>query len=101
MKRLARGILWLHARRRVINTWFVRAVSFYFGYKILHHEIYEKPTAEPLLIFLGLWLCGIAPASFFDGIRKVGAAAQSELEQKAELVPTDPDVTPDKPKPGA
>lgn len=101
MKRLARGIMWLYARRRALNTWVVRAVSFYFGYKILHHEIYEKQTAEPLLIFLGLWLCGIAPASFFDGIRRIGAPAESEVEHQASAVPTDPNVTSDKPKPGA
>jgi hypothetical protein len=90
----------MYARRRVVNTWFVRAVSFYFGYKILHHEIYEKQTAEPVLIFLGLWLCGIAPATFFDGIRKI-AGAESDMEHQAELVPVDPDVTSDNTNPGA
>lgn len=68
-------IAWAHARRKTINAWVIRGVSFYFGYRILNHEIYDKESAEPLLIFLGLWLCGIAPASFFDGIRKVGGAA--------------------------
>lgn len=57
----------------------VRVASFYFGYRILHHEIYEIAHPEPLLIFLGLWMCGIAPATFFDGLRKIGQSAESAL----------------------
>lgn len=64
-------VRWLHARRKRLNVWAVRVVSFYFGYRILNQQIYVAKTADPLLIFLGLWLCGVAPASFFDGIRKV------------------------------
>lgn len=77
-----RLIVWAHRNRRTINAWVVRIVSFYFGYRILNHEIYGKQTAEPLLIFLGLWLCGIAPATFFDGIRQIGVSVQSEIEKQ-------------------
>ena len=76
--RLLDGVLWLHHRRKTINAWVVRAVSFYFGYKILDHEIYGRAQAEPLLVFLGLWLCGIAPATFFDGVRRMASAASVE-----------------------
>jgi hypothetical protein len=74
-------VRWAHDHRRKINAWIVRVVSAYFGYKVLSHEIYEVDKADPLLIFLGLWLCGIAPATFFDGIKKVGVDAKSELER--------------------
>lgn len=77
-QRLLAGVLWLHTRRRTVNAWVVRGVSFYFGYKILDHEIYSQGQADPLLIFLGLWLCGIAPATFFDGIRRMGGVASVE-----------------------
>jgi hypothetical protein len=69
-KKLAQGALWLQSRRRMLNAWVVRAVSFYFGYKILNHEIYHADHTDALLVFLGLWLCGVAPATFFDSMRK-------------------------------
>lgn len=88
-QRLLAGVLWLHHRRKTVNAWIVRAVSFYFGYKILSHEIYGRQSAEPLLVFLGLWLCGIAPATFFDGVRRMGALASTEPtnedKEKAKL----------------
>lgn len=49
----------------------VKAGSFVGGVAILRHEIFQATTAEPLLVFLGLWLCGIAPATFFDGLRRL------------------------------
>jgi hypothetical protein len=61
-----------------LRRWGVRIASFYFGYKILHREVYEVETAEPLLIALGLWLCGIAPADIFDGLRKMGDRVTGE-----------------------
>lgn len=89
-QRIIRGVLWLHARRKRVNAWIVRAVSFYFGYRILRYEIFDKANADPLLIFLGLWLCGVAPASFFDGVRRVGSVTD-EIQI--------PDATPEPPKP--
>lgn len=63
---------WIYGQRKEVRRWIIRAVAFYFGYKILHREIYEIDSPEPLLIALGLWLCGIAPADIFDGLRKMG-----------------------------
>lgn len=84
MKRWAR---WVAGRRSAVVRLAVRALSFYVGYRILHHEIYETDTSEPVLIFLGLWLCGLPPALFFDGLRKLGQSAQTELENAADATP--------------
>lgn len=51
------------------------------GVAILYHEVWVADTAEPLLVFLGLWFVGIPPAMFFDGLRKVGEQAKSEMEE--------------------
>ena len=61
-----------------LRRWALRIVAFYFGYKILHRQVYEVDQAEPLLIALGLWLCGIAPADIFDGLRKLGDRVTTE-----------------------
>lgn len=61
-----------------LRRWALRIVAFYFGYKVLHRQVYEVDQAEPLLIALGLWLCGIAPADIFDGLRKLGDKVQTE-----------------------
>lgn len=87
-------VRWANVHRRQLNAWFVRAVSFYFGFKILQHEIYHKDHVEPLLIFLGLWLCGVAPATLFDSLRK----GRDELSRGGTL--EDPDVTRGKPSNG-
>lgn len=87
MRRIARGVLWLHHRRKTINRWVIRVVSFYFGYRILEHEVYEVEHVEPLIFFFGLWLVGIAPASFIEGLKKVGQQAKGALEEMAEDVP--------------
>lgn len=85
--------LWAYARRELFlalyargRTWAIRIGSFYAGFKILHHEIYESTSAEPILVFLGLWLCGIAPATFFDQLRRIGVSLQSELDKQTEDV---------------
>lgn len=67
------------ARERVGNT-ALKCAAFIAGVVILFHEVWLADTAEPLLIFLGLWLCGIPPAMFFDGLRKLGQRTRSELE---------------------
>lgn len=101
LARLRAGGLWLHARRKKVNAWAIRAVSFYFGYTILHHEIYTAKTTDPLLVFLGLWLCGVAPATFFDSMRKANdvlRAATDTSEEPPEIAPahpTDPKEKPD------
>lgn len=96
MRRLARAILWLHQRRKIVNRWIVRVVSFYFGYQILRHEVYEVEHVEPLVFFFGLWLIGIAPASFIDGLKKVGVTARSSLEDLAGDVDGAPEEPPAK-----
>lgn len=78
--KILRGLRWLHSRRRTINAWVVRAVSFYFGYKILNHEIYHAEHTDPILVFLGLWLCGVAPATFFDSMRKAQDVLRSATD---------------------
>lgn len=78
--RLVRAIAWLHARRGKINRLILKAAGFYFGYRILHHEIYEADSAEPILIGLGLWLAGVPVATFFDGLKKLGAQAEEQVK---------------------
>lgn len=80
--RTRRALLWCYAHRSGLRTSLVRLSSFAAGYKILHHEIYETGSSEPLLVFLGLWLCGIAPATFFDQLRRIGVSLQSELDNQ-------------------
>lgn len=75
------ALTWIYAQRKAIRRWIIRAVAFYFGYKILHREIYVIDHPEPLLIALGLWLCGIAPADIFDGLRKVGDEVGKNIDQ--------------------
>lgn len=83
--RLVRAIAWLHARRGKINRLILKAAGFYFGYRILHHEVYETDTAEPLLVALGLWFMGIPLASFFDGLKKLGASAEQAVKDSAAV----------------
>lgn len=78
--RLVRGIAWLHTRRGKINGLVLKTAGFYFGYRILHHEIYETDSAEPILIGLGLWLAGVPVATFFDGLKKLGAQAEDQVK---------------------
>lgn len=59
-------------------------LAFLAGVAILYHEIVLVETAEPLLVFLGLWLCGVPPAIFFDGVRRLGESAQSSLSEALE-----------------
>lgn len=71
-----------------VRRYTIRAVSFAGGILILHREIYEVPHPEPLLIFLGMWLCGVAPAQFFDGLKRMGQEAQTGVEDMAAEVPS-------------
>lgn len=79
-----RALVWLIERRNRTKTLVIRVGTFYAGYRVLHHEVYEASTSEPLLIFLGLWLCGIAPATFFDQLRRLGVSLQSELDKQTK-----------------
>jgi hypothetical protein len=75
-----------------IKRAFIRIASFVGGVLILHREIYEVQHPEPLLIFLGLWLCGIAPATFFDGLKKMGQEAKGTLDEAAGSTPQKPEL---------
>lgn len=61
-----------------LRRWAARLAAFYFGYKILHRQVYEVEEANEILIALGLWLCGVAPADIFDGLRKLGDKVTGE-----------------------
>lgn len=95
MARWQRVMLWSLRQQKGLRAWVIRGVTFYFGYRILNHEVYETETAEPLLVVLGLWLCGIAPATFFDSLRKGAAAVQAELGKAAEATNVVDDPTPE------
>lgn len=87
--RWATALRWASSARTAI----IRVGSFYAGYRILHHEIYETDTAEPLLVFVGLWLCGIAPATLFDSLRRLGISLQNQVEAAASDTPHRKDST--------
>lgn len=59
----------------------LRGLAAVAGAAILYHEVYIADTAEPLLVFLGLWLLGIPPALFFDGLRKMTGAVNESVDQ--------------------
>lgn len=73
---------WPKIKRQVI-----RLASLVGGLLILKREIYDVEHPEPLLVFLGLWLCGIAPATFFDGLKKIGQEAKGQLDDAAGAAP--------------
>jgi hypothetical protein len=81
MDRVRAALAWIYRQRKLVRRWAVRIVSFYFGFKILHHEIYDVDSPEALVIALGLWLCGIAPADMFDGLRKLGDVGKDGVEK--------------------
>lgn len=58
-------------------AWLPKLAAFFGGIYVLYHEVVIADTAEPLLIFLGLWAIGIPPATFFDGLRRMGQDAKS------------------------
>lgn len=81
MDRVRAGLAWIYRQRKKVRRWVIRLVAFYFGYRILHREIYDVDHPEALLIALGLWLCGIAPADIFDGLRKMGDDVGKNIEK--------------------
>lgn len=89
-QRAVRVVAWWVKHYPRIRRFTIRVVSLIGGLLILHREIYEVKTPEPLLVFLGLWLCGIAPAQFFDGLKKIGQEARTTLEQDSDLTPHQP-----------
>lgn len=49
----------------------LRILSFLGGCAILYHEVAIADTAEPLLVFVGLWLSGAPIADFLDKLRRL------------------------------
>lgn len=73
----------------------LRVGTFVSGLGILYHEVFLAQTSEPLLVFLGLWFCGIPPAMFFDSLRKLSDQAKETLKDVAiEGVPRPPEEEP-------
>lgn len=77
--------------RSALKTLAIRGGAFFGGVGVLYHEVFIASTSEPLLIFLGLWLCGIPPAMFFDGLRKLTEQAKATMQE--EIVNLDLDDT--------
>lgn len=44
---------------------------------IMYHEVWVSDDSEPLLIFVGLWLCGAPIADFLDKIRRIASLAEA------------------------
>lgn len=83
---------------QTVRTIAVRVGAFLAGVGVLYHEVFISTTAEPLLVFLGLWLCGIPPAMFFDGLRKLTDTAKGSLEDTVTALDdvTDKATSPEK-----
>lgn len=64
-----------------------RVVFFLGGTGIIYHEVVVSDTAEPLLIFVGLWLAGAPIADFLDKLRR--------LAQLQEPPPEPPEPQPE------
>jgi hypothetical protein len=97
-ERAVRWIVFCTKHWPKIKRAIVHMVSFVAGVMILKREIYDVQHPEPLLVFLGLWLCGIAPATFFDGLRKIGQQAQGQLDEATSQVPKADRRTPTRPE---
>lgn len=65
-----------------------RVLSGIAGAAIIYHEVYIADSAEPLLVLLGLWLLGIPPALFLDGLRKMTDAANASVDEVARKIQT-------------
>lgn len=59
-----------------------RAIFFLGGSGIIYHEVVISDTAEPLLIFVGLWLAGAPIADFLDKLRRL-----AQLQEPPEPPP--------------
>lgn len=82
-----RLVLWASTKGPRIVSLAIKAGSFVFGVLILRHEAFQVQQVEPLLIFLGLWLCGVPPATFFDSLRRVGHSVDERFTGNVSDVP--------------
>lgn len=71
-------------RRRPLHVrafgWLLRAASASAGVLVEYHEVYKAQSAQWALVFLGLWLMGVPPALWFDGLRRISQIAQFATE---------------------
>ena len=69
---------WLGRR---LSPLFVRVASFLGGVAIMYHEVWVAPSAEPLLVFVGLWLAGAPLADLLDQLRRLASQGLSSAEE--------------------
>lgn len=86
--------LWASTKGTRLIALTVKAGSFVFGVLILRHEAFQVKQVEPLLIFLGLWLCGVPPATFFDSLRRVGQSVDEHFTGSVHDIPDDEELPP-------
>lgn len=88
----------LWASRRRVLALVLKAAMFVAGAVILYHEVFRAKTVDPLLIFVGLYFCGVPPALFFDGLRKFNEFVQlADRGQPPPGSPPSDEVPPRKP----
>jgi hypothetical protein len=63
-----------------IFGWLLRLGSVSAGVAVEYHEVYTAASAQWALVFLGLWLMGVPPALWFDGLRRISQIAQFATE---------------------
>lgn len=95
-----RLIAWANTKGPKWVSALVKLGSFVFGVLVLKHQAFDVTNVQPLLIFLGLWMCGVPPATFFDSIRRVGQTADEALAGMTTGVPkpNEIDTTPEPPR---
>lgn len=82
-----RLVVWANTKGPKWVSALVKLGSFVFGVLVLKHQAFDVTSVQPLLIFLGLWMCGVPPATFFDSIRRVGQSADDALAGMTTGVP--------------
>jgi hypothetical protein len=70
----------------------VRGVSTLGGGAILYHEVYIAQTAEPLLVFVGLWLAGAPIADLLDKLRRLAMTVNDEPVPQVPEPPKPPEL---------
>ena len=62
----------------------LRLASFVGGVLIIYHEVWISTSAEPLLVFVGLWLAGAPIADLLDQLRKIALPSEREPQEKTD-----------------
>lgn len=69
----------------------VRLASTLAGGGILYHEVWVAESAEPLLVFVGLWLAGAPIADLLDKLRRL-----AQIAPEAKVPPPPPQPLPER-----